>query len=97
MADETPTPVAVMREAYDAEVSLWMIRGEASTAGHCFIVERDGKKKFTAWGYDTAEKWARLRMREAGHRAALRALAGQFNDPVVKNALLWAAKEGEKP
>ena len=29
-------------------------------------------------------------------RAALRALADQFNDPVVKSAILWAAKEGEK-
>ena len=29
-------------------------------------------------------------------RAGFRALADQFQDPVVKNALLWAAKEGEK-
>jgi hypothetical protein len=35
-------------------------------------------------------------MLELGMRAALRALADQFNDPVVKTAILAAAEEGEK-
>ena len=46
-------------------------------------------------------KWENLLQEERddivhGFRAGLRALAEQFQDPVVKNALLWAAKEGEK-
>jgi hypothetical protein len=33
---------------------------------------------------------------DASLRAALRALADQFQDPVVRNAILWAANDGEK-
>ena len=47
-------------------------------------------------GYDEAKDALDKLSKEAGHRAAIRALAAQVRDPVVVNALLWAAAEGEK-
>ena len=46
---------------------------------------------------NAADAWLQLEEIERHFilRAAIRALAAQFRDPVVVNALLWAAAEGE--
>ena len=93
---ETPTPAALMHEAARRERRLWNLKWNPEK-GECLFF-RDGvtvAAKIFVSRIEANEAFLDI-SEEAGMRAALRALAGQFNDPVIKNAIEYAAKEGEE-
>ena len=96
MAETPKTPAEMMREASDVEAARWrMIR-----SGRLWDVARTNDngtisiRASNLSNYDASRKLEELKSCE-GMRAALRALAAEFQDQVVKNAILWAASKGE--
>ena len=93
----TETPIAeAVADAHNAEWWKWSVYSkEGSPDGAHWNVMRGQEEIETGLQcYVAQERCAYLR-RVSSARAAIRALAAQFQDPVVVNALLWAAGEGE--
>lgn len=97
-----PLIIEKMRDAFEREAERWTREWRLDgMKGWLYRRNDDGDdilmatlENVNSWDADNALIEAKER---AGRRAELRAAADCFCDPVVKSALLWAAKEGEKP
>ena len=74
------TPASAMRSAYDIEIALWRVRDRTEPDGAYQIVRyKDGYAEYdvvsSSFTKDVAYHEMGIRAKEAGHRAALRALA----------------------
>jgi hypothetical protein len=77
------TPAEIMRKAYDPEISLWRVRSRTEPDGSFQIVRyRDGFAEYDVVSSSHDEHVANHMMahlaKEAGHRAAIRALVNMI-------------------